>query len=83
MPCTESFEEQSPEYKNSVLPKSITKRLVIEAGVRFGWDRYAGPEGDVVSMDRFGASAPGDRVLREFGFNVDNVLQRAKQVLGQ
>src|SRR5882672_9491383 len=83
MPCTELFEEQSSAYKDKILPPSITKRLAVEAGVRMSWDRYVGLEGDVVSMDRFGASAPGDIVLREFGFNVDNVLKHARGVLGE
>ncbi len=83
MPCTELFEEQSIAYKDKVLPPSVTKRLAVEAGVRMSWDRYVGLKGDVVSMDRFGASAPGDIVLREFGFNVDNVLKHARGVLGE
>src|SRR5882762_128625 len=83
MPCTELFEEQSIAYKDKILPPSITKRLAVEAGVRMSWDRYVGLEGDVVSMDRFGASAPGDIVLREFGFNVENVLKHARGVLGE
>jgi transketolase len=83
MPCTELFEEQSQEYRDSVLPPSVTARLAVEAGVREGWDRYVGPKGDAVTMDRFGASAPGDVALREFGFNVDNVVARAKRVIGK
>ena len=74
MPCWELFEEQSQEYRDEVLPPSITARLAVEAGVRQGWDRYVGPSGDVICLDRFGASAPGDVALRELGFNVDNVL---------
>jgi transketolase len=78
MPCIELFEEQSEEYKNDVLPPSVTARLAIEAGVRQGWDRYVGPEGDVVCLDRFGASAPGDVALKNLGFNVENVVKRAR-----
>jgi len=81
MPCTELFDEQSSDYKDEVLPPSITARLAIEAGVRGGWDRYAGPKGDVVCLDRFGASAPGDVALRNLGFNVDNVVTRARSLL--
>jgi len=81
MPCTELFEEQSSDYKNEVLPPSITARLAIEAGVRGGWDRYVGPKGDVVCLDRFGASAPGDVALKNLGFNVENVVKRARNVL--
>ena len=60
---------------------AITARLGIEAGVRQGWDRFVGPQGDVVCIDRFGASAPGDVVMRELGFNVDNVISHAKALL--
>jgi transketolase len=56
-------------------------RLAVEAGVRQGWDRYVGPEGDVVCLDRFGGSAPGDVAMRELGFTVENVLERARALL--
>jgi transketolase len=81
MPCIELFEEQTEDYRNQVLPPSVTARLAVEAGVRQGWDRYVGPAGDVVCLDRFGASAPGDIALRELGFNVDNVLKHARALL--
>jgi len=81
MPCWELFEEQSREYRDQVLPSSIPARLAIEAGVREGWDRYVGPSGDVICLDRFGASAPGDVALRELGFNVENVLERARRLV--
>ena len=81
MPCWELFEEQSQEYRDEVLPPAITARLAIEAGVRQGWDRYVGPSGDVVCLDRFGASAPGEIALRELGFNVDNLLKHARALL--
>ena len=81
MPCVELFEEQPEEYRNEVLPPSVTARLAVEAGVRQGWDRYVGAHGDVLCLDRFGASAPGDVALRELGFNVENVLNRARAVL--
>jgi transketolase len=81
MPCWELFEEQSQEYRDQVFPSSITARLAIEAGVREGWDRYVGPSGDVICLDRFGASAPGDVALRELGFNVENVLERARRLV--
>jgi transketolase len=81
MPCWELFEEQSAEYRESVLPESITARLAIEAGVRQGWDRYVGQKGDVVCLDRFGASAPGNIAMKELGFNVENVVARAKAVI--
>ena len=81
VPCTELFEEQSQEYKDQVLPPAVTARLAIEAGVRQGWDRYVSPKGDVVCLDRFGASAPGDVALKNLGFNVENVVTRAKALL--
>ncbi len=78
MPCVELFEEQSADYRDEVLPASVTARLAIEAGVRQGWDRYVGPSGDVICLDRFGASAPGDVVMKNLGFNVENVVSRAR-----
>jgi transketolase len=81
MPCWELFEEQVEDYRNEVLPPAVTARLSIEAGARLGWDRYVGPQGDCVSIDRFGASAPGDVALRELGFNVENVLEHARTLL--
>jgi transketolase len=81
MPCWELFEEQSQEYRDEVLLPSVTARLAVEAGVRQGWDRYVGPQGDVICLDRFGASAPGDVVLKNLGFNVENVLQRARALI--
>jgi transketolase len=81
MPCTALFEEQTLEYRDQVLPPSITARLAIEAGVRLGWDRYVGPTGDVICLDRFGASAPGEVAMKNLGFNVENVLKRARALL--
>lgn len=78
MPCWELFEQQGEQYRDQVIPPDVPARLAIEAGVRQGWDRYVGPKGDVLCLDRFGASAPGDVALRELGFNVDNVVRRAK-----
>ncbi len=81
MPCIELFEEQSQEYKDEVFSPSITARLAIEAGVRQGWDRYVGPKGDVICLNRFGASAPGDVALKNLGFNVENVVKHARDLL--
>jgi transketolase len=81
MPCWELFEEQTKEYRDQVLPASVSARLAVEAGVRQGWDRYVGPSGDVIALDRFGASAPGDVALKELGFNVENVLSHARALL--
>ncbi|QLE55459.1 transketolase [Nostoc sp. TCL26-01] len=76
------FEAQDAAYKESVLPKAVTKRLAVEAASSFGWHKYIGTEGDTVTIDRFGASAPGGVCLEKFGFSVDNVLAKAKQLLG-
>jgi transketolase len=81
MPCWELFEEQPKDYRNQVLPPSVSRRLAVEAGMRQGWDRYVGPEGDVICLNRFGASAPGDVVMRELGFNIENVLKHARSLL--
>ncbi|MEO0455476.1 MAG: transketolase [Cyanobacteria bacterium P01_A01_bin.114] len=82
MPCWELFEAQDAAYKESVLPKAATKRLAVEAGISMGWCRYTGAEGDVIGVDRFGASAPGGTVMKNYGFTVDNVVSRAKALLG-
>jgi transketolase len=81
MPSWELFEAQPQEYRDAVLPSSIGARLAVEAGVSQGWHRYVGSPGDVLAVDRFGASAPGEVVMREFGFTVDNVCARALALL--
>jgi transketolase len=78
MPCVELFEEQDAAYRESVLPAACRKRLVVEASSSFGWHKYTGFDGDSVSIDRFGASAPGPVCLEKFGFTVDNVVAKAK-----
>jgi transketolase len=77
MASWELFEAQSQTYRDSVLRPSIPARLAVEAGVTQGWHRYVGDRGDVLGVDRFGASAPGPVMLREYGFGVENVCQRA------
>jgi transketolase len=81
MPSWELFAAQSDEYRESVLPKATKARLAVEAGCPFGWERWVGQEGDVLAVDRFGSSAPGERVMKEYGFTVDNVVQRALLLL--
>jgi transketolase len=83
MPSWELFDEQPQEYRDQVLPPALTARLAIEAGVAQGWHRYVGDRGDVLSIEDFGASAPGDKLLREYGYSVENVLLRAQAVLGK
>ncbi|MEH2005015.1 transketolase [Nostoc sp.] len=82
LPSWELFQAQDAAYRESVLPKAVTKRLSVEAASSFGWHKYVGTEGDCVSIDRFGASAPGNVCLEKFGFSVDNVFAKAKQLLG-
>ncbi|OAI10072.1 transketolase, partial [Methylomonas koyamae] len=74
MPSTNVFEAQDQAYKDSVLPPSVTKRVVVEAGVTDSWWKYAGSQGRVVGLDRFGESAPAGQLFKEFGFTVDNVV---------
>ena len=81
MPCIELFEEQPQEYRDEVLPPSFRARLAVEAGVRQSWDRFVGLEGDCLCLDRFGGSAPGDVAMRELGFTVENVVNRARALL--
>ncbi len=81
MPCTELFEEQSAEYKESVLPSSISARVAVEAGTSFGWHKYVGLRGDTVTIDHFGASAPANILFKEFGFTVENVVAKALAVV--
>jgi len=82
MPSWELFDEQDAAYRESVLPKVVTKRLAVEAASSFGWCRYLGSEGDMISIERFGASAPGPVALEKFGYTVDNVVAKAKALLG-
>ncbi|MCB2211971.1 transketolase [bacterium] len=81
MPCWEAFEEQDDEYKQSVLPPDVTKRLSVEVGVSQGWERYVGTAGACISMERFGASAPGAKLFEKFGFTVDAVVDKARGLL--
>ncbi|MDA2391778.1 transketolase [Bacillus cereus] len=81
MPSWELFDRQSNEYKESVLPSSITKRVSLEMGVSLGWERYVGQEGKVLSIETFGASGTGAEVMNLFGFTTENVVQITKNVL--
>ncbi|HEY2537715.1 MAG TPA: transketolase [Solirubrobacteraceae bacterium] len=82
MPCIELFEAQSAEYREQVLPASVGPRLAVEPGVRMSWWRWVGDRGDVLGIERFGASAPGAKVLEELGFTVKNIVERARALLG-
>jgi transketolase len=81
MPSWDRFEAQSKEYKDSVLPKNVKSRLGIEMGSSLGWHKYVGDEGEILAIDQFGASAPGEKVMEEFGFSVENVVSRVKGLL--
>jgi transketolase len=81
MPSLELFASQEPSYRDRVLPPAVRARIVVEAGRSLGWERYAGPQGEILGVDRFGASAPGERVYEAFGFTVENVCRLAREVL--
>jgi transketolase len=81
IPCTDLFDSQSDEYRESVLPAAVNKRIAIEAGVTEGWWRYVGQKGRVIGMDSFGASAPAEQLFEHFGFSVSNVVSVANEVL--
>jgi transketolase len=83
MPCWELFEEQPAEYRDEVLPPDVKARLSIEAGVALGWAKWVGDQGDSISIEHFGASAPGPTVLEEFGYSVDNVISHATALLAR
>ena len=82
LPSWELFDTQPVEYRERVLPPSVTARLAIEAGVGLGWERYTGSQGEVLSIDRFGASAPAGDLAEPFGFTVGNVVRRVRELVG-
>jgi transketolase len=81
MPSWELFEKQVDSYKEKIFPKALKKRLAVEAGSPMGWHKYITDEGDIIGVDRFGESAPGEEVMKEYGFSVENVVKRAKALL--
>ncbi|WP_165223324.1 transketolase [Aquisphaera insulae] len=83
MPSWELFDAQEAAYRDRVLPPAVRRRVTIEAGSPLGWDRYAGSEGVVIGIDRFGASAPGEEVMKQFGFTVERVTAEALRLLGR
>jgi transketolase len=83
MPSWEIFSAQDAAYREAVLPKAIRKRLTIEAAATFGWHRWAGDEGVVIGIDRFGASAPGEEIFKQFGFTAERVTSEALRLLGK
>ncbi len=83
MPSMELFDRQTAEYKESVLPSSVAARVAVEAASSFGWHKYVGLKGEVVSIDSFGASAPADLLFKHFGFTAENIVAKAKAVLAK
>jgi transketolase len=83
MPCRESFEKQSAQYKDKVLPPGVTARITVEAAATFGWERYAGQEGISIGIDRFGASAKGSVNLEKFGFTAENIIEKSRKLLSR
>jgi len=83
MPCWKLFEEQPAEYRESVLPAAVTARLAVESGITLGWERWVGSAGAIVGLDRYGASAPGEGLMKEFGFTAERVVAAADALLGR
>lgn len=83
MPSWELFEMQSKEYKESVFPSKIRVRLAVEAGIEQGWERYTGDKGGIIGINRFGSSAPGEVVMKEYGFTVGHVVEKSRELLRQ
>jgi transketolase len=81
MPSWELFEKQDAAYKEKVFPGAIRKRLAVEAGSSFGWHKYVTDEGEVIGIDKFGESAPGEEVMKEYGFTVENIIKRTLGML--
>jgi transketolase len=83
MPSWELFDKQPQAYRDDILPPTIHARLAIEAGVTLGWERYVGDKGDVIGIDRYGASAPVQVVMEKLGFTAANAVERVKKMLGK
>ena len=82
LPSWELFEKQDEDYRQQVLPPSCQKRVSMEAGSSFGWERYVGQNGRIVAMDQFGASAPAGELMKHFGFTADNMIAAARALFG-
>ena len=81
MPSWELFERQSKEYRNSVLPPTVKKRIAVEALITMGWEKYVGDSGRIIGMKSYGASGPVDAIFKHFGFTIENVVKTAKEIL--
>jgi len=80
IPCTDAFDAQSAEYKESVLPAAVTKRVAVEAGIADYWYKYVGLNGQIIGMRSFGESAPAELLFQQFGFTVENVVQTVESL---
>lgn len=83
MPSWNLFDKQTSAYKEKVLPKNIRKRLAVEAGSSIGWMKYTTDDGDVIGIDKFGESAPGEEVMKEYGFSIENVVKKATDLFSK
>jgi transketolase len=83
MPSWELFDRQPEAYRESVLPSQVRARVAVEAGIKLGWEHYVGLDGAVIGMESFGASAPAAVLYEKFGITVENVIAKAKALLGQ
>ena len=81
MSSWELFDKSPTVYKERILPEKITKRIAVEAGISMGWDRFTGKDGKIIAIDKFGASAPGNKVLEEYGFTAENIVKTAKEIM--
>ncbi|MEW6602355.1 MAG: transketolase, partial [Nitrospirota bacterium] len=83
MPSWELFEKQSQEYRDSVLPPAVTKRIAVEQGATLGWERYTGRNGQIIGMYSFGASAPFKDLQKKFGFTTDRIISAVQLMIKQ
>jgi transketolase len=83
MPSWDLFKKQSAEYRESVLPRAIPKRIAVEMAVGMGWEKWIGDEGEIISIEKFGASAPYKVIMENYGFSVEHVVEIARNILFQ
>jgi transketolase len=81
VPSLEIFEKEEQAYRESVFPPQLLKRLAVEVGLAQGWWKYGGSQGGVLSIEKYGASAPAEKIFEEYGFTVENVMTRAREIL--
>ncbi|MFZ1036466.1 MAG: transketolase C-terminal domain-containing protein, partial [Smithella sp.] len=81
LPCWEIFDREQQEYRNSVLPPQVTKRIAVEAGIKLGWEHYVGLSGKIIGMETFGASAPAPVLYEKFGLTTEKIIEAARELL--